>query len=482
MIHASLFSGIGGFDLAAEWAGWDNAFNCEIDTLCRKVLKYHFPNAAQYEDIKTTDFTVWRGKIDVLTGGFPCQPFSTAGKREGTADNRYLWPEMLRAIREIRPKWVVGENVLGIISWNGGMVFEQVHADLEAEGFEVQSFVLPACGVGAPHQRYRTWIVAYNVAENPKCDGRKIGELIKEGTGVRQFWYAGAGSSDWIHIQERTSTNPDSERGYMSSGTSCKAESVRRRDNGEQEDGSKQAERDHGLHDVSRDDTHTKGERLQERNGKSSRFWPHATTERYYGLSRWENFPTQSPVRSRYDGISCNVVRYIKQDVYDAIKKYIRREDLPRVWEAFQEEEIRQKIGRLYEIPEPNILLEVLQRTSEERRYEQIEDDVSQFSERTSEKVLRYLRKYGTFASSPFGQKYKEQFSEQFGDSMPILSHEIALATKKIIEECESTASWVRSESIKAYGNAIVPQVAYRIFDTINKMEEYDTHRHRPRS
>lgn len=161
MTHASLFSGIGGFDIAAEWAGWENAFNCEIDPFCLQVLKYHFPNAVQYEDIKTTDFTVWRGKIDVLTGGFPCQPFSTAGKRKGTADNRYLWPEMLRAIREIGPRWVVGENVFGIVNWSRGLVFERVHADLEDAGYEVQAFILPACSVGAPHLRYRVWFVAH---------------------------------------------------------------------------------------------------------------------------------------------------------------------------------------------------------------------------------------------------------------------------------------------------------------------------------
>lgn len=102
MTHASLFSGIGGFDLAAEWAGWTNAFNCEIDPFCRKVLKYHFPNAEQYEDIRTTDFTVWKDRIDVLTGGFPCQPFSLAGKRRGTEDYRYLWPAMLDVIRTVR--------------------------------------------------------------------------------------------------------------------------------------------------------------------------------------------------------------------------------------------------------------------------------------------------------------------------------------------------------------------------------------------
>lgn len=161
MTHASLFSGIGGFDLSAQWAGFENLFNCEIDPFCQKALKYHFPNATQFSDIKTTDFTPWRGKVDILTGGFPCQPFSLAGRRKGTDDDRYLWPEMLRAIREISPRWVVGENVLGIINWSQGLVLEQVCTDLEAEGYEVQPYLLPACGVNAPHQRYRVWFVAH---------------------------------------------------------------------------------------------------------------------------------------------------------------------------------------------------------------------------------------------------------------------------------------------------------------------------------
>lgn len=146
MTHGSLFSGGGGFDLAAQWAGWTNLFNCEINPFCRTILKYHFPDAEQYSDIRTTDFSIWRGRIDVLSGGFPCQPFSQAGKRKGTDDDRYLWPEMLRAIREVRPRWVVGENVLGIVNWSKGLVFEQVCADLEAEGYEVQPYILPACG------------------------------------------------------------------------------------------------------------------------------------------------------------------------------------------------------------------------------------------------------------------------------------------------------------------------------------------------
>ncbi len=162
MTHGSLFSGIGGFDLAAEWMGWENVFHCEWNDFGQRVLKYYWPNAISYGDITKTDFTIWRGKINILTGGFPCQPFSVAGKRKGKEDDRHLWPEMLRAIYEIQPAWIVGENVLGIIDWSGGMVFEEVQSNLETAGFEIQPFVLPAVSVNAPHKRDRTWFIAYS--------------------------------------------------------------------------------------------------------------------------------------------------------------------------------------------------------------------------------------------------------------------------------------------------------------------------------
>lgn len=161
MTHASLFSGIGGPDLAAEWMGWENIFHCEINPFGQQILKHYWPDATLYEDIITTDFSIHRGTIDVLTGGFPCQPYSLAGLRKGKEDERHLWPEMLRAIREIKPRWVVGENVLGLVGWNDGLVFEEVQTDLEAEGYEVQPYVLPAASVGAPHRRDRVWFVAY---------------------------------------------------------------------------------------------------------------------------------------------------------------------------------------------------------------------------------------------------------------------------------------------------------------------------------
>jgi len=179
MTHGSLFSGIGGFDLAAEWMGWENVFHCEWNEFGQKILKYYWPNATSYGDITKTDFTIWRGRVDVLSGGFPCQPYSTAGKRLGKEDDRHLWPEMLRAIREIQPRWVVGENVLGLVNWSGGLVFHEVQTDLETEGYEVFPYVLPACGVGAIHRRERVWFVARN-SKLHGCSASEVGESNKE--------------------------------------------------------------------------------------------------------------------------------------------------------------------------------------------------------------------------------------------------------------------------------------------------------------
>lgn len=162
MNHGSLFSGIGGFDLAAEWMGWHNEFHCEWMPFPRKVLHHYWPNSKSYEDITKTDFTIHRGSIDIITGGFPCQPYSSAGKRLGKEDERHLWPHMLRVISEVKPTYVVGENVRGLTNWNGGMVFEEVCVDLESQGYEVQPILLPACAVGAPHRRDRIWFIAYS--------------------------------------------------------------------------------------------------------------------------------------------------------------------------------------------------------------------------------------------------------------------------------------------------------------------------------
>jgi DNA (cytosine-5)-methyltransferase 1 len=168
MRHGSLFSGIGGFDLAAEWMGWKNVFHCEWMERPRKLLDYYWPDADSHINICETDFKKYENRIDILTGGFPCQPFSTAGKRKGTDDERYLWGEMLRAIQEIKPKFVIAENVYGITSIDGGLVFEQVCLDLEGEGYEVQPFIIPAIGKNAPHRRYRVFFIAYSNSRGNK--------------------------------------------------------------------------------------------------------------------------------------------------------------------------------------------------------------------------------------------------------------------------------------------------------------------------
>ena len=277
MKHGSLFSGIGGFDLAAEWMGWENVFHCEWNPFGQRILKHYWPNAKSYDDITKTDFTSHRGAIDILTGGFPCQPYSLAGKRKGKADDRHLWPEMLRAIREIQPQWVVGENVFGIVNWNGGMVFDEVQADLEAEGYEVQPYVLPACAVNAPHRRDRVWFVAYRNTEqreyaaerlksefvelltkNPGSNGRP-GEQREEEPGIGEQRNAGSGDN------ERVSAN-DGEAGVAADtcGPGFKERHVPGKSNG---------------------------------SGYSS------------GICiaeppTWNNFPTQPPVRGRNDGLS----------------------------------------------------------------------------------------------------------------------------------------------------------------------------------
>ena len=185
MKHGSLFSGIGGFDLAAEWMGWENVFHCEWMEFPRKVLDYYWPDSDSLTDICKTDFKKYANKIDILTGGFPCQPYSSAGKRKGKEDERHLWPEMLRAIREIKPSYVVGENVFGLLNWNEGMVFDEVHTDLELEGYEVQAVVIPAAAVNAPHGRDRVWFVAHrkDVRRN-SGNSRSKQEIDKNKNGI----------------------------------------------------------------------------------------------------------------------------------------------------------------------------------------------------------------------------------------------------------------------------------------------------------
>lgn len=272
MKQASLFSGIDGFGLAASWMGWETLFCCEINEFCLPILKYHFPKSIHYGDIKAVDFSIWRGQIDILTGGFPCQPFSVSGQRKGSDDDRYLWPEMLRAIREIRPTWVIGENVAGITSMvqpgseieveSQTFVFEEnnketlleqeyvietICKDLEREDYSVQPIIIPACAVGAPHRRDRIWFIA-----NSNCQRQSNGNANNTWE-VQDFKK---------RIQNDWEVNRQSEIRASSNSNSIRFRSKINR------------VRESGF-----------------TNKKSQRNY-------------WENFPTQSPICSSDDGIS----------------------------------------------------------------------------------------------------------------------------------------------------------------------------------
>lgn len=310
MKHGSLFSGIGGFDLAAEWMGWENVFHCEIEAFPRKVLNYYWPNSISYEDIKTTDFSVHRGKIDIITGGFPCQPYSTAGNRLGKNDERHLWPEMLRAIQSIQPRWIVGENVRGLVSWSDGLVFEEVQTDLETEGYEVQAFLLPAAGVNAPHKRERIWFVAKNTDSSGFVQ-RKSEEKGTEIWGQRDI---GSGDSERIHRKKGTNASDTSKQRCDNGCDNREKRHVQNNINGDaSQSESERNRRKCGACEVGEigNAPNTNSNRLQgglssdkfgESSGKEEPIKERLSI--YGGRVSFEEFPTQSPICGGDDVLS----------------------------------------------------------------------------------------------------------------------------------------------------------------------------------
>ena len=310
--HVSFFSGIGGAEIAASWMGWDNVFHCEIQEFPRKVLEYWYPNAVSYEDITKTDFTSWRGKIDILTGGFPCQAFSMAGKRLGDKDHRYLWPEMLRAIREIQPSWVVGENVTGLLSmvqsgeeakmgrtddlFEANYIYrkeqrftlDEICEGLEREGYAVQPFVIPACAVGAPHRRDRVWIVA-RLAADTGCDRQRHGQ----------------GEQEPIVECERTSDDRNGcKNGLVADTKRCGRREIHDEVQSRQPNG----QRAYGNGDEQHaPDPHSKLSQCGDYSEQEGRDIKRKRVEPPHSPTGWADFPTQSPVCRGDDGISARL-------------------------------------------------------------------------------------------------------------------------------------------------------------------------------
>lgn len=293
MTHGSLFSGIGGFDLAAEWCGWENVFHCEWNTFGQKVLKHHFPNSISYNDITKTDFTIHRGTIDIISGGFPCQPYSSAGKRLGKEDERHLWPEMLRAIREIQPSWVVGENVRGLTNWNGGLVFDEVQTELEAEGYEVLPFLLPACAVNAPHRRDRIWFIAYS--NGSRYNRQKQQDLYRKTNDVK---FTNNFNNAYVSNGNGVIANTDSN-GLDKCNSKYEVNASKGRINAlsnlNESNGNGNTSNSNSADNKTQSQ---KGILGQENKGQSTRGLIDG-----YTRTQWNDFPTQSPVCGGDDGI-----------------------------------------------------------------------------------------------------------------------------------------------------------------------------------
>jgi len=331
MKHIGLFEGIGGFSLAARWMGWETVAWCEWNEFGQRVLRHHFPEAEGFGDITKTNFTKYANRIDILTGGFPCQPYSAAGKRLGKEDDRHLWPEMLRAIREIQPTWVVGENVLGLVNWNGGLVFDEVQADLEAEGYEVQPYVLPAAGVGScPHRRDRVWFVAYGKTNRlSRSKGTDKWQEYKQDN-RSELWNpfntdgqsGDAAHTDSMRLEQcENRTEMGGGQGKVGGEGSQPSNAVET--NGEVSNashsdcngqhgsnsqhevnasqGGQYAQRDIEQGNGNGDVADTDGIRLR---GESNGFGKSRFTNEAGEIGNWHNFPTQSPICSRNDGLS----------------------------------------------------------------------------------------------------------------------------------------------------------------------------------
>lgn len=444
--YLGLFSGIGGFEYAAQQVGWEVVSWCEWDKTCQRVLNYHFPDAEGHGDITKTDFKKYANRIDVLGGGFPCQPYSLAGQRKGTDDERHLWPQMLRAIQEIQPVWVVGENVRGIVSWSAGLVFEQVQTDLEAEGYEVLTFVLPAASVNAPHKRERVWFVAYSNNKRGGSGYREVSEKNGE-------------------IPKR---NENTKPCYANQFTSTNAKSIRRGEGYRKETYCSGWENSEYLtkgqkiwnwHSaISRTGvfTYTTGKGRKKR--QQNRGWTHEKNYRARQntcIKRLSRNEVITDSNNSHERSLCGTKTYRRREysTYSVScnpcgNGYIADTTQRNDWRSIRESPKRQKqqSGNLFK-----------QRT------------IADTAGRRGGEILHKLQRKQSNGKIINPSSKQVDWSD-FPTQPPVCTGDDGISGRLV----DITFSKWRTETLKALGNAVVPQIPIRLFNVINQMH-YET-------
>lgn len=472
MTHLSLFTGIGGLDLAAERAGFRTVGQCEFADYPTRVLEKHWPDVPRWRDIRTLTKESFYEKtglrtIDVISGGFPCQPFSVAGKRRGRNDDRYLWPEMCRVIDELRPTWIVGENVAGLVSMaeSAGkprvesrainrlpdsdyyeavlsrqerMLLEDILQDLERIGYAVQPFIVPACAVGAPHRRDRLAIVAY-------CESKGERRIsVQQRTARPSDVDVDGGGEDVADAKsQRCNHGYDGTHQWAASGkidTSASA-SICARD----------------VSDAESAECPGCGAEARKRRSE-------------FGCGGW--WSTEPDVGRGYDGFSCWMDRF--GGLSDAGKERAR-EILRDLREETVSEAIQWTLGRFNSVSEKEVLLALLCEYEENSNRSMTPEEGGAFSK----ELLRNLWRTIELARTSHRRKYFSQLAGEYSDALLRLSY----GAPSLVPQAWFNGSWEdglprvssgllnRVDRLKCLGNAVVPQQFYPIFRTIAEVE-----------
>lgn len=464
MRHLDLFSGIGGFALAAQWVWgeeYENVGFVDFDPYCQALLKLRFPNSNIHGDIKT--YKGIQGSADLITGGFPCQPFSAAGKRRGTEDERYLWKEMLRIIREVVPEWVIGENVAGLTSWGNSLVFDEVLADLENEGYAVGAVMVPAVAVNAPHRRDRIWIVAQNAK---RCRQQHGEQKEQRGVGYKR----NAGTEDGIGVRpesDATDTQSRKTRWLQQSDAQRHAGTEGKQDNPDAECEGR---------------TRSSGEYV-------GQFGQHRGDGQH---KRWDWDTNWTEVAAEFCGVPYGLSHWIHPFIrrrrinHGTTSEKYSAEDLRLLRERVSQDEAWQELGGLLKVEEKEVLLSFLRELQEAT---ETPNSILTEGERASEGLLREMWDSYEARSTPRRRANREQLARKLTDVLPQLPYETALEVaeiwgcvrfaQKVYESPEANADGLklskprhRRERLKAIGNSIVPQIAYQIMSAIKQTEK----------